>query len=403
MSFKSVIKPSLVQSIDLDWNNVLDSEQLLISQVVDKRRIGWLCHFTPRQNLENIKKFGLVPRNLLPENSFITDRSRYDQHPNAICLSIAKPNSWMFKKKQEQGLDLCLLLIDPAILYKKQCLFYPHNAATACYRNMESSHFTGEAALERLFDEVVTYQKSGCAPQHIERSWNKELKDCETTSDQAEVQCLEVIEPHYILQIIEHDIPLDHDAILGKRLDFVFNLGNREQSSRVKPNSENNKEKKPQKNKVKRKSEFSSKKENIPTENIVPQESEKETKSTFKSILNTVSDTFEAAEKGMKQLNNEIRQAQEDWESTREERTRQRIAEAKQRALESKEKLRRTCEKYGKNYEEVEREVEREAKELKAKIEARYTKNTYSEDNSKSGNTGCAILLLILIFICIFI
>ncbi|MCI5764280.1 DarT ssDNA thymidine ADP-ribosyltransferase family protein [Actinobacillus porcinus] len=401
MSFKSVIKPSLVQSIDLDWNNVLDSEQLLISQVIDKRRIRWLCHFTRRQNLENIKKFGLVPRNLLPENSFITDRSRYDQHPNAICLSITKPNSWMFKKKQEQGLDLCLLLIDPAILYKKHCLFYPHNAATACYRNMESSYFTGETALEKLFDEVVTYQKSGCAPQHIDRSWNKDLKDCETTSDQAEVQCLEVIEPHYILQIIEHDIPLDHDGILAKCLDFTFNLGNWEQSSGIKANSENNKEKSSQENETRRKSEFSSKKENIPTENIESKEFEKRTYSTFKTISNILSSTLETAEKGEKQLNKEIRQAQEYWAT--EESMKRQLAEAKERKLESKEKLRRISEKYGKNYEEVEPEIERKTQELKAKIEEKSIKNTYSEDHSKSDNTGCAILLVILILIYIFI
>ncbi len=212
-SLLTVSSRSVVQIPNINLDNVLDSEQLLISQVIDRREIRWLCHFTSRQNLENIRKFGLVSRDLLPENTVITDSFRYDQHPNAICLSISKPNSWMFKKKQEQGLDLCLLLIDPIVLYKKQCLFYAHNAATACYRNVDPCHFTGEVALEKLFNEIITYQKSGCNPQHIARDWNK--RDCETTSDQAEVQCLENIEPNYILHIFENSIPLTYDDILS--------------------------------------------------------------------------------------------------------------------------------------------------------------------------------------------
>ena len=96
----------------VNWNLVLDSEQLLISQVIERRHILWLCHFTPRSNLENIKRSGLKTRDLLSNwETTVTDQARFDQHRNAICLSISKPNSWMFNKKCEQGFDLCLLAL----------------------------------------------------------------------------------------------------------------------------------------------------------------------------------------------------------------------------------------------------------------------------------------------------
>ena len=191
---------------------VLDADQLLISQVIEQRNIRWLCHFTPRANLEKIKQNGLKTRDLLFDwETTVTDPSRFDRFQNAICLSISKPNSWMFNRKQEQGLDLCLLLISPEVLFKKNCLFYPHNAATASYRNINIETLKGEKGLENMFSNPISYQKSGMPPQDIFRFHY--LLPCETTSEQAEVQCLENIESQYIHHIFEYDIPLTYDEI----------------------------------------------------------------------------------------------------------------------------------------------------------------------------------------------
>ena len=185
-----------------------------VSQVVIQRKIRWLCHFTPRANLENIKSNGLKTRDLLSDREItVTDQVRSDQHKNAICLSISKPNKWMFEFKSKQGLDLCLLLISPEVLYKKNCLFYPHNAATASYRNIDIEELKGKQALENMFANPISYQKPGKPPQDIFRFHY--VLDCETTSDQAEVQCLENIEPQYIIHIFEEDIPLTYDEILN--------------------------------------------------------------------------------------------------------------------------------------------------------------------------------------------
>ncbi|MBN6066831.1 DUF4433 domain-containing protein [Aggregatibacter actinomycetemcomitans] len=211
----------------VDWSLVLDADQLLVSQLIERRNIRWLCHFTPRSNLENIKQNGLKTRNLLSYNeAIVTDNYRYDQYKNAICLSISKPNQWMLKRKLEQGYDLCLLLIDPAVLYKKECIFYPHNAATASFSNASPESFKGEEALEALFANPITFQKSGQEPTIRNRI--SSLRDYETTSDQAEVQCLENIELEYILHIFEDEIPLTYDDIenkaqIGSTIDKYLN------------------------------------------------------------------------------------------------------------------------------------------------------------------------------------
>lgn len=191
---------------------ILTAEQYLIHSVIQNRNIRWLCHFTPRQNLENIKLFGLKPKHLLAFNEAITtDSVRCDRHRDAICLSISKPNKWMFQMKQNQGMDLCLILISPRVLYEKNCVFYPHNAATASYRDISDNELKGGQALERMFDNSVHFQRSGKAPSNIYR--NLGLLNCETTSDQAEVQCLDIIEPEYINHIFDESIPLEYKDI----------------------------------------------------------------------------------------------------------------------------------------------------------------------------------------------
>ena len=210
----------------------LNLAKLKLIQLIGNRKISWLCHFTPRENLKNIKENGLKTRDLLSgfENTF-TDQSRFDQYRNAICLSISKPNKWMFNRKVEQRFDLCLLLISPEVLYRKNCLFYPHNAATASYQDIDIKQIQGELALEKMFANSVSFQKSQCAPSTIER--NTFLENCETTSDQAEVQCLENIEPEFIIHIFEDNIPLTYEDIKNRlendsaiyNQDFDFILG----------------------------------------------------------------------------------------------------------------------------------------------------------------------------------
>lgn len=190
----------------------MSEEQFAIRQIIQRRKIRWLCHFTPCENLPSIEKEGLRPRNLISHDFYITDGSRYDQHRDSICLSISQPNTFLLDKKMQSG-KLYLLLIAPNVLYEKECLFFPHNAATASYRNIDPHFFQGAEALENLFSDEVNYQKSNGCNYTVFRKNSHKLLDCETTSKQAEVQCLDIIEPEYIKCVIEGDISMNYTKL----------------------------------------------------------------------------------------------------------------------------------------------------------------------------------------------
>ncbi len=193
---------------------------LTIEEILRKRNIRWLCHFTPKENLDRILEEGLLTRDRLNDAIF-TDNSRYDRNSFAICLSITKPNDWMMKKKMSQGYNFVMLLIDPSILKTKECLFFPHNAATSCYKYMDNDVFKGADALENLFSNRVEYQKSDGYTYTVDRETS--LNKCEPTSSQAEVQCLDDIDLKYITHVID-----DQDAFFSyKKIEYIFNSGER--------------------------------------------------------------------------------------------------------------------------------------------------------------------------------
>lgn len=201
------------------------------SKVVMTRNIKWLCHFTPRSNLHNIMLNGLVTRNLIPDNAKVTDSNRFDRNPTAICLSISRPNSPMMYWKEKDGFDLCLLLIDPAVLSNKECAFFPHNAATACYRRFSFEDLMGANSLEALFNPIVNIEKADGSTRSFTRS--QFLPQYDTTSEQAEVQCRENIEPEYIRFVIEDNFPLDSTEIIALADRYDFAIIQQEQKARL--------------------------------------------------------------------------------------------------------------------------------------------------------------------------
>ncbi len=175
--------------------------------IIKNRGIKWLYHFTPKSNITDILNNGLKTRDLIPINAKVTDNYRFDKYSNAICLSIGKPNSWMLKRKQNDGLDLCLLLVDSSILINKKCAFFPHNAATACYRKFSFEEMTGADRFEAMFAPSVSIEKANGSINTFTRKTY--FLDCEPTSDQAEIQCCENIESKYIHFIIMDNFPIN--------------------------------------------------------------------------------------------------------------------------------------------------------------------------------------------------
>lgn len=169
------------------------AERSRIETLVSERGIQYLVHFTPVINLPSILGNGLVPRKTLEAHGTAfchNDQIRKEGLKEANCLSISFPNYLMLYPNI--GKNLCLLALDPAILWELPCLFSPFNAASRCF----SPHiellqsYVGINALEQMF-----------AGDRRNREAYGLLQSC-TTDPQAEVLVVDTIPSSYIKGVV---------------------------------------------------------------------------------------------------------------------------------------------------------------------------------------------------------
>lgn len=171
-----------------------------IQELVKARGIRYIIHFTRVENLSSILNRGLLGKSELHERALdliINDNYRYDDHPEAVCLSVSFPNYRMFYRvrcKQPDS-DWAVIRLNPNILWEKRCLFCMDNAASLSISSMPASNWEGVQALEKMFANHKTMPSRDALqiPVHY------------TTNPQAEVLALESIEPDSII-----DICFDH-------------------------------------------------------------------------------------------------------------------------------------------------------------------------------------------------
>ncbi len=99
--------------------------------IMKQRQIDRLYHFTQAENLENIFRYGIVPRTILDQQgiqSSYNDDYRYDNCEDAVCTSIEFPNYKMFYKLRQDApeMDWAVLRLDANIL----CDFNSHTSHT---------------------------------------------------------------------------------------------------------------------------------------------------------------------------------------------------------------------------------------------------------------------------------
>ena len=120
------------------------------------RGVRHLVHFTPLCNLPGIRADGLLSRNRLSGREVLfTDPHRFDGMLDWISLSVSFPNYRMFWRKRQYdlpGLDWAVLLLDPAVLWRSECLFVPNNAASMGHALGQRHRFRGPQAFASLFD-----------------------------------------------------------------------------------------------------------------------------------------------------------------------------------------------------------------------------------------------------------
>jgi hypothetical protein len=174
----------------------------VLKDVISKRKINKLIHVTAEKNISSIEKFGLLSINKLNKKEIIfhqNDIFRLDLFPEAVCLSITKPNSKLFSvfKRRYPEIRYKVIELDPKFLYELKDhgksikrLYCDYNAAARDTK-------TSEDNIEVMFRQEVRIKNSVFTRNN--------LSTFETTTDQAEILYFGDIPPQYILKIYDYN------------------------------------------------------------------------------------------------------------------------------------------------------------------------------------------------------
>ena len=192
-----------------------------IEEIIERRKITQLVHFTAKENLESINRFGLLSRKTLDERGIKyipNDPRRSDNFKNnGISISVTSFNNYVLNafldRFSKSPSDYILVVVKPKILIEKTCFFFHTNAASTIFRdkvnkwwesmnntsknyqnflNEPKSDLMEAKAFEKMFDNEVetTYR--------ARKRW-KSHESNHTTCIQAEIMMLEDIEVDHIM------------------------------------------------------------------------------------------------------------------------------------------------------------------------------------------------------------
>jgi hypothetical protein len=190
-----------------------------IEETVIGLKVPLLAHFTRACNLESILEHGL--RSIVKAQDAgikprVNDVVRLDGRPDAISLSIAFPNHKMFYSYRQKHPDeeWVVLLIDPAILWKKNCGFCQRNASDHRVRTLPLPSLMNASAFRGMFDPV----------EDLPTRQEQKLMDFDPTDPQAEVLVFETIEPQFIEGVAfdSHEVQAVCAHFVGDRRCAVF-------------------------------------------------------------------------------------------------------------------------------------------------------------------------------------
>ena len=161
-----------------------------IEELMQRRGIMHLVHFTRAENLRSILSGGLIPRMWLNGDSAIfNDEFRYDRCEDAVCASIEFPNYKMFYQLREANSSgaWVVLLLSAQILLDFDCAFCQTNAGSEASYAVPLAQRQGAGALAALYAPMVGgVPRAGGLPLSY------------PTDPQAEVLVFGIIPPEYI-------------------------------------------------------------------------------------------------------------------------------------------------------------------------------------------------------------
>ena len=166
-----------------------------LKEIIQKREIKKLVHFTPKENVESILKCGILPRADLERKGMIfcfNDESRIDKRKDAICLSITSYNHYLLRKfkTKYQCRKYVLFEIKPQILLDMNIKRY------YCDYNAAASDVDLSAGnIEIMFKE----RQTKIVQERVQNDCRLGKNDNEPTSVQAEILFFGRIAPEDII------------------------------------------------------------------------------------------------------------------------------------------------------------------------------------------------------------
>ncbi len=175
-----------------------ESERKEIQQLVEKRGIRRLLHFTRVENLASIFEKNILPQQDLPPDHKVNNSK--DGNKDCVCLSISHPSKMFFpmRKKDPPDSNWCVIILKPEVMWERTCRFTPINAVSNILKAQNEQAFYGADALENMFAETVANPK-----EEVENRAGY-LQDNMVTNPQAEIRVHGAIESDYFTAVHFH-------------------------------------------------------------------------------------------------------------------------------------------------------------------------------------------------------
>lgn len=203
-----------------------EQEKEKMKQIIQKREIKHLFHFTPIENLDYILKDGLKSRELIEQernkypDAIFPDKVRADRRINGICLSISFPNHSMFYSHRMQfDSEWVVILLDINLILEindRQIYFFQTNSANKIFINSNDKDLETADAFEALFADSVKNKIDSCLdrPPDLPKKY--------PTDVQAEVMITNYIERDYIRYVVFNNESLMKTVHKEWQKDYKF-------------------------------------------------------------------------------------------------------------------------------------------------------------------------------------
>jgi len=188
-----------------------------IREIISRREIKQLVHFTHLDNLDSIKKYGILPKSVLKERGLVfkeNDRKRKDRREDCISLSVSQINQSLLDTfaRDFNIKEWAIVYIKPEVLYRIDALAYYCFTNAANYqinrllRNDKTAKcLTTGNAFEGMFKPNIIVKTFA-----EERSFNRHGKSPFITTDlQAEIMYRGIINREEILYIHKKSVDIN--------------------------------------------------------------------------------------------------------------------------------------------------------------------------------------------------